>query len=201
MPAVWSPASRPEQVTTRISQVLPSVLQGRAATTRGTAAGDWAPPDGPEDVEDPRPSRHAVPVGRWGERYAVLCLRAELAARHPAAEIVQVASGFHFTSGGVVRAEVRWLNWQKDEGVGCDIEVAEGSRTEYVEVKSTSDGSRASFMVTAAQWRLARLEGAAYRILRVFHAGTPAARAESYHDPSRLWQEGRLTARPLEIVI
>lgn len=142
-----------------------------------------------------------MPVGRWGEWYAVLCLQAELAARHPSAEVVQVASGFRLTSGGVVLAEVRWLNWQKDEGVGCDIEIVEGARTEYVEVKSTSDGSRASFVVTAAQWRLARQQGATYRILRVFHAGTPAARAESYYDPFRLWQEGRLTARLLQIVI
>jgi hypothetical protein len=35
----------------------------------------------------------------------------------------------------------------------------------------------------------------------VFHAGTFAARADSYRDPFRLRQEGRLTARPQQIVI
>jgi hypothetical protein len=200
-PPVWTPACSPEQVSTGISEVVPSVVRGRAATTRVTAAGDRTPSAGPEDLEDPQPNMHALPIGRWGEWYAVLCLKDELAARHPSAEALQVTSGFRFISKGEVLAEIRWLNWQRDEGVGCDIEVVEGVRKEYVEVKSTSDGSRASFVVTAAQWRLARQQGAAYRILRVYHAGTPTARAESYHDPFRLWQEDRLAARLLQIVI
>jgi hypothetical protein len=128
-------------------------------------------------------------------------LKNELSSRHRAAKVEKIDSGFHLVSGRLVVAEVRWLNWEKDDGVGHDIEVIEGSRTEYVEVKSTADGSKASFEVSAAQWRLARQEGKAYRILRVFNAGTPSAHVESYRDPFRLWQEGRLTARPLQIVI
>jgi hypothetical protein len=200
-PAVWSPACSPEHANRKMSEVVPSVIEAGAAATRVAAVGDGHPSAEPEELEDLRLSPNAAPIGRWGERYAVLCLKEELSARHPAAEVVQDASGVRFTSDGVGLAEVRWLNWQKDEGVGCDIEVVKGTGTEFVEVKSTSDGSRSSFAVTAAQWQLARQQGAAYRILRVFHAGTPAARAESYHDPYRLWQEGRLTARLLQIVI
>ncbi len=68
-------------------------------------------------------------------------------------------------------------------------------------MKSTAGDSKTTFQVTAAQWRLARQQGPAYRILRVFNTGLADARAENYHDPFRLWQEGRLTARLLQIVI
>jgi Domain of unknown function (DUF3883) len=184
-----------------VSEFVPPIVEGRAAAPTATAAGNRDPSAGPGEFEDSRPSPHAAAIGRWGERYAVLCVKEELSARHPTSEALRVSSGYRFISGGALGAEVRWLNWEKDEGVGCDIEVMERDTTEHVEVKSTADESKASFEVTAAQWRLARQQGAAYRILRVFNAGTASACAESYRDPFRLWQEGRLAARPLQIVI
>jgi hypothetical protein len=85
--------------------------------------------------------------------------------------------------------------------VGCDIEVVEKGAEHYVEVKATSDCSRAIFEVTAAQWTLARCHRGAYQILRVFSAGNEKAFASSYRDPYGLWEQGRLRVRALQIVI
>jgi hypothetical protein len=100
---------------------------------------------------------------------------------------------------GEVVAEVRWLNWQQDRGVGYDILVCEGGVEGYVEVKSTADEARAVFEVTPAEWECARLNGPRYRIFRVYNAGRPNPRIEVLADPYRLWQEGRLVARPVRI--
>jgi hypothetical protein len=144
---------------------------------------------------------HALDIGRWGEQYAVSCFRGELAHRYPTATIETLPSGCRFLLGGGVIAEIRWLNWERDEGVGCDIEVIDQGTEEYVEVKATSGGSRATFEVTAAQWTLARQQRAAYRIVRVFNAGNDNAFAQCYRDPYGMWEVGRLTARTLQIVL
>jgi hypothetical protein len=200
-PPTWSQVCGPEEATPRLSDVTPSVAEGRTRATT-TRSGRKEPAAAGKEVPEARtPGPHAKSIGGWGEEYALACLKAELSARHRAAEVVKLASGFRFLMGGRLVAEVRWLNWDGGEGVGRDIDVIEEETTEYVEVKATADAARASFEVTAAEWDLARQSGPAYRIIRVFNAGTPEARADSYRDPYRLWQEGRLTARPLQIVI
>jgi hypothetical protein len=100
---------------------------------------------------------------------------------------------------GEVVAEVRWLNWQQDRGVGYDILVREGRDEGYVEVKSTADEAKASFEVTTAEWECARLNGQRYRIFRLYNAGHSNPRIEVIANPYQLGQEGRLVARPVRI--
>jgi hypothetical protein len=201
-PTVWRPISDAEIVPVRISEVVPPVAEQRARTTR-TRSADGRTPAGEGDpgFEDSLSNPRAIDIGRWGERYAVSCLRDELARRFPTSTIETLPSGCRFRLGERVIAEIRWLNWERDLGVGCDIEVVEQGASVYVEVKATSDSSKATFEVTAAQWTLARQQQAAYRILRVFNAGTADAFARSYRDPYGMWKEGRLSARALQIVI
>jgi hypothetical protein len=142
---------------------------------------------------------HSYAIGHWGEGYAFVALDSEVSSRHPGAEVVRADGCLQFVVDGVLVAEVRWLNWQEDRGVGYDILVREGELEEYVEVKATADEARTSFEVTAAEWDCARLNGQRYRIFRVYNAGRPDARIEVICDPYRLWQEGRLVARPVRI--
>jgi hypothetical protein len=138
-------------------------------------------------------------IGRWGEEYALVSLENDLISRHPGAEVVQANAGLRIVEGGVVVAEVQWLNWQEERGVGYDILVREGEQEQYAEVKTTAGEARACFEVTAAEWKCACLSGSRYRIFRVYNAGRPDARIEVICDPYRLWQEGRLVARPVRI--
>jgi hypothetical protein len=128
-----------------------------------------------------------------------VALEVELSSRHPGAEVVRGDGNLRFVVGGVVVAEVRWLNWQEDRGIGYDILVRESKQEGYVEVKTTADEARGCFQVTAAEWDCARLNGRCYRIFRVYNAGRPDARIEVICDPYKLWQEGRLVARPVLI--
>ena len=98
-------------------------------------------------------------------------------------------------------SKVRWVARDIGDGLGFDIlsfDEADGSEL-YVEVKATADEAKACFEVTAAEWDCARLNGPRYRIFRVHNAGRPDARIEVICDPYKLWQEGRLVARPVRI--
>lgn len=199
---VWKPGSAAEFVAVRMSEVVPSVVEERVRATR-TRPADGRPSAGMEDSDfgDPVSSPHALDIGRWGEQYAVSCLRSELAHRYPHATIETVPSGYRFLLGQSVIAEIRWHNWERDVGVGCDIELSDQGAEEYIEVKTTSGNSRATFEVTAAQWALARHQRAAYRIVRVFNAGNANAFAQWCRDPYGMWEEGRLIVRTLQIVL
>lgn len=140
-----------------------------------------------------------VAIGRWGEEHALLSLEKYLSCRCTHAEPVQHEGSLRFLVGGEVVAEVRWLNWQQDRGVGYDILVREGEDEGYVEVKATLDEARASVEVTTAEWECGQLNGSRYRIFRVYNAGRSDPRIEVINDPYRLWQEGRLIARPVRI--
>lgn len=199
---MWSPAVEPEQAAGAMTAVTPPVAP-RRPNERASRTADPQDPnarEGEADAPVAAANPNAVPIGRWGERFVLTRLRDEVAARHPEAVVERTGEGFRLTEGGSVVAQVRWLNHDRDVGVGCDIQVIDGA-TEWVEVKSTADGRRTAFDMTQPQWDAAREQGPAYRIVRVYYAGMPQARAEDYRDPYRLWQEGRLAARPIRIVI
>jgi hypothetical protein len=141
-------------------------------------------------------------VGRWGEEYALGCLREELLAKYPGAVSEETARGFRLRRGGSSVAEVIWLNRDGEQGVGHDIEVIEGASQFFVEVKSTRDDARAVFDLSDAQWELAKAQGPSYRITRVYNAGRRReARAVHVADPYRAWQAGELSIRSLRIVL
>lgn len=200
----WVPAVEAALAPIRVTEVTPPAGAARPPRTGSvqhpTGAEPHSAPAGETEPPVVASTSNAVPIGVWGERYALRWLRDEVASRHAGAAVEQTAAGFRFTSGGRLVAEIRWLNHNGDVGVGCDIVVEDGA-TEYVEVKTTADEARTAFDITSAQWDAAREHGPSYRILRVFNAGSPRVRAEAYRDPYRLWREGSLTARPVRLVL
>jgi hypothetical protein len=163
----------------------------------GLVADHTPAPD--SETDDPPDVR--CEVGRWGEAYTLACLRAELCAKHPGAVAEETTRGFRLRSGGNTLAEVVWLNCEGERGVGYDIEVTEGVSRLFVEVKSTRDDAKAVFDLSDAQWELARAQGPAYRITRVYNAGRSDARAVNIADPHRAWQAGELMVRSLRIML
>jgi hypothetical protein len=197
----WVPLVQPGQAKVNVRDGTPRPPTERHRTFgERPAAGHVERPDHGEDNE-PTSDRNtqSYAIGHWGEGYAFVALEAELSSRHPGAEVVRSDGSLRFVVDGVLVAEVRWLNWQEDRGVGYDILVCEGEVEGYVEVKATAHEARTSFDVTPAEWDCARLNGQRYRIFRVYNAGRPDARIEVIRDPYKLWQEGRLVARPVRI--
>jgi hypothetical protein len=153
------------------------------------------------DVEPDDPPDVRCDVGRWGEEYALGCLREELLAKYPGAVSEETARGFRLRRVGGIVTELIWLNRNGEQGVGHDIEVIEEASRLFVEVKSTRDDARAVFDLSDAQWELAKAQGPSYRITRVYNAGRREARAVHVADPYRAWQTGELTIRSLRIVL
>jgi hypothetical protein len=158
-----------------------------------------AGPSSDDEPDDPPDVR--CDVGRWGEEYALGCLREELLTKYPGAVSEEMARGFRLRRGGGIVAEVIWLNRDGEQGVGHDIEVIEGAARTFVEVKSTRDDARTVFDLSDAQWELAKAQGPSYRITRVYNAGRREARAVHVADPYRAWQAGELTIRSLRIIL
>ena len=198
----WAPQVPPRQAAVDMRDASPRPPAGPPRTF-GERPPAESPTDSPDRGHDDEPgsgrNAQAARIGRWGEEHAVLAVEGDVTARHPGAKTVRDGGSLQLLVGGEVVAEVRWLNWRQDRGVGYDILVREGQVESYVEVKATADESRASFDVTTAEWECARLNGPRYRILRVYNAGRPAPRIEVITNPYQLWQEGRLVARPVRI--
>jgi hypothetical protein len=198
----WSPAcsaleARVSYATTSTEIDNASVARGQVQVGRGgryTASGTW-----PEDAVTDSPN--AQMIGRWGEQYVLNCLRDELVKKYPGATIEAKEDGWQIILKGQVVVEAFWLNSDKDEGAGHDIEIREGLARWYVEVKSTAGEARCSFEMTEAQWRLAGQDGPAYRIARVFKAGRADARVVYVIDRVKEWLGGRLAVRVLRVVL
>jgi hypothetical protein len=122
-------------------------------------------------------------------------------AKYPGAVAQESERGFCLQRGGVIVAEVVWLNRNGEQGVGDDIEVTEEDYRLFVEVKSTRDESRACFDLSEAQWEKAKTQGNCFRITRVYNAGRLDARAVHIPNPYQAWQDGELTIRSLRIVL
>jgi hypothetical protein len=197
----WVPLVPPGQAKVNVRDGTPRPPTERNRTFGERPATGRVEPPGHDQDDEATTNRNpqSYAIGHWGEGYAFVALEAELSSRHPGAEVVRADGNLRFIVDGVVVAEVRWHNWQEDRGVGYDILVREGEQEGYVEVKATVDEARACFEVTAAEWDCARLNGQRYRIFRVYNAGRPDARIEVICDPYKLWQEGRLVARPVRI--
>lgn len=93
------------------------------------------------------------------------------------------------------------LNKYVDNGEGCDIELIENLNKKYIEVKSTKADAKDWFEVSRRQWELAQEEGDNFHIYRIYNAGTNKAKLVDIPNPSKLWEEGDLTAYPIRIQI
>lgn len=175
--------------------------------SRPVPSPDLLPPPGQQgpgyssdgEPDDPPDVRSAV--GRWGESYAVRCLRDELLLKYPGAVPQEIARGFCLRRGGIIVAEVFWLNQDGEHGVGHDIEVIEGVSRLFVEVKSTRNDGRACFDLSEAQWSMAQTHGISFRITRVYNAGRADARVVHIPNPYQAWLEGTLSVRSVRIVL
>ncbi|KAJ1624454.1 hypothetical protein T492DRAFT_881793, partial [Pavlovales sp. CCMP2436] len=90
-------------------------------------------------------------------------------------------------------ASVRWLNEETESGLGYDIEVRQGGKLTYVEVKSTRHARKNVFHISAREWELARKMGSGYHIYRVYAAMDPGrVSIEHVADPARMLESSQI---------
>jgi len=142
-----------------------------------------------------------VAVGRWGEEYALRCLREDYRKRFPHNELRLTSAGFVISHEGMNLVEGVWLNHTTDCATGHDIFVVVDGVREYFEVKSTTTEAKAVMDLSGPQWRLATIEESRFHILRVYNAGTPQARMMPIDDPVKQWKEGAIRVSSLRLTI
>lgn len=140
-------------------------------------------------------------IGRWGEEYALICLKKKLCTKYPEGILEEKEGSFNISLNGQLIVEVHWLNKIKDEGKGHDIKVIENGKEGYLEVKSTKTDTKDWFELSRKQWELAKEKGGNFHIYRIYNAGTEQAKLVDISDPDKLWQEGNLIAYPIRIKI
>jgi hypothetical protein len=143
-----------------------------------------------------------IAIGKWGEEYALKCIKEEVAQKYKEEQINDTEDGFIIIRNGEKLVEVKWLNKDYDRGIGYDIEIIENGTTFYVEVKSTKTDAKEWFDVSRKQWEMIGEHGDKYIIFRVYNAGKKKeAKSKRIDDPAGLWLEGFLKAYPIRIKI
>jgi hypothetical protein len=140
-------------------------------------------------------------IGKWGEEYALKYLQKKFCTKYSNGNIEKKPDGLIIKFNGQIKVEVHWLNKDEDNGEGYDIEVIENLNKKYIEVKSTKADAKDWFEVSRRQWELAQEEGDNFHIYRIYNAGTNKAKLVDIPNPSKLWEEGDLTAYPIRIQI
>jgi len=125
--------------------------------------------------------KHSKEIGDWGEKYAKRYLQ-------------------HIYSQDT--NQVIWLNENGDVGKGYDFVIRDlcNEDVAYYEVKAKVEESPELIEITGTQWEWARklydeLKGEKYIIMVVLNTGTSNPEIIMYHDPIRLWKEGKIKAR------
>jgi hypothetical protein len=146
-------------------------------------------------------SYDAVKIGKWGEEYALNCLKKEKREEYPDGEISDTQEGFVIEKDEEIIAEVKWLNKSNEQQKSYDIELIENNITYYIEVKSTGAGEKYWFDVSKGQWELMQEKGDKFLIYRVFGAGTKEAKLVLIENPAKRWRDGVIVAHPIRIQI
>jgi hypothetical protein len=140
-----------------------------------------------------------VNIGRWGEEYALRCIREELDKKYPNTTLEETEQGFRLVEGGNIIAEVIWLNKENESGKHFDIKIIENGEEIFVEVKSTKEYGKAWFKVSKDQWNLIKEKGKKFCVYRIYGAGTKKVKLEKIQNPAKLWLEGHIDAYPIGI--
>lgn len=143
----------------------------------------------------------AVKIGKWGEEYALECLKKEKCEKYLDGEISGTQEGFIIKKDGGNIVEVKWLNKSNEQQKSYDIELIENDTTHYIEVKSTKTEKMDWFDVSKGQWELMQEKGDKFWIYRVSSTGTKKVKLVKIENPAKLWRDGGIVAHPIRIQI
>ena len=146
-------------------------------------------------------SYDAVKIGKWGEEYALKCLKKEKHEEYPDGEISDTKEGFVIEKDEGIIVEIKWLNKFNEQQKSYDIELIENNTTHCIEVKSTITEDKDWFDVSAGQWKLMQEKGDKFRIYRVSGVGTKKAKLVPIKNPAKCWRDGVIVAHPIRIQI
>lgn len=162
--------------------------------------GEEPPDEDPSPIEPSEPpSPEEKEIGRWGEEYALKCIKDEMTKKYPDASLENTPKGFRLAKDGKIIVEVEWLNREEEKGKPYDIRIVENGNEIFIEVKSTKEERKTWFKVSKNQWKLMKEKGDKFHIYRVYGAGTKEARVVKIENPAKLWLEGKIDAYPVRI--
>lgn len=142
-------------------------------------------------------------IGKWGEKQVYLSLKEKYQKE---GSITETDTGFKVEGADNELFEIVWLNKQSEEGEGYDFKIKKnGEEIEYIEVKTKTQEKPESFEVTGMQWGFAmklfdKSEGDKYRFFVVSNAGNKP-KVEELKNPIKLWNEGKIHANPVSIIL
>ena len=198
----WEPEIEPDKANGNIENLNPEMLP-RLELENQTAkltTNDSSKAESPKITKSRRSMRD---IGRWGEEYVFNALKARLGNE---ATMLETDFGCRI-SNQQFETDVYWLNIRGDSGKGYDFILRQaGKEIEYIEVKTTIENNEDLIIISGTQWEFARQlfnsgEGDKYVIYRVFNAGKSNARIMIVKNPVKLWQEGKLYAHPVNLML
>jgi len=201
----WVPECPPEQAEMGSSEEYVPKEITRPLVTREDTRGRHISPES-EQPASPSGTREKglsekskIAIGRWGEEYALGCLKKDKMIEYPGTRATDTENGFALEKDGKTLVKVVWLNKDGDKGRGHDIELWECDMLYYIEVKSTKTEEKDWFDVSGGQWDLMQEKGDKFYIYRVYSAGTKKPFVHKIRDPAKLWREGGISAYPVRI--
>ena len=205
--ADWSPSITPMEAEVRVEQFQPTETRSKAEKDQlperrnGHGKTTWISSDEDKQDRDTLSPETKKSIGRWGEEYALKCLKDKLSIKYSKGVVKDTEYGFTIICDDKTVVKVDWLNKIEEKGKGYDIEVHENSDVTYIEVKSTKTDAKEWFDISSTQWEFIQEMGDKFHIYRVYNAGTKKATLMDIPNPKKLWQEGHLTAYPIRVKI
>ncbi|ALV63679.1 hypothetical protein ADU37_CDS19800 [Thermococcus sp. 2319x1] len=140
-------------------------------------------------------------IGRWGEEYALRCIKYELMEKYPDAIVVDTEQGFRLERDGNVVMEVIWENKKCESGKPYDIKIIEEEREIFVEVKATPSATKGTFQLSENEWSFMKEKGDRYCIYRVYRAGSGNPKVTKIQNPIKLIYKGKIKVKNATIEI
>lgn len=196
----WQPELPPEDVPPHIEKA--QSIEKTEPSSPKEKKQISTPLETPKEIDrDVLSQKAKMAIGRWGEEYALKCLKKNLRDKYPKGKVEETEDGFTISLNERMIVKVQWLNKINDRGEGYDIKVIDNNVEEYIEVKSTKTDTKDWFEVSGKQWKLMERIKDKFHIYRVYNAGTKEAKLIDIPNPYKMWQEGGLTAYPIRIQI
>ena len=197
----WRQQCRPEDAEVKIQGYETIKAQTSSERERGVVISHESEKREAEKELDALTSEDKKNIGRWGEQYALRCLKEILKGKYPESTVDETDDGFNICIDGESIVEVYWLNKAADRREGYDIKLTESGNEAFIEVKSTKMEDKDWFEVSKPQWEFAQQKRDTFHIYRIYGSGTKNPRLVDISDPYLRWQEGGLIAYPIRIRI
>ncbi len=140
------------------------------------------------------PPKNTIDIGRWGEEYALFCLKDKKLKEFDVEEdsIIEIDQGFIIKTKGNELFKAVWVNKHKEAHEGYDIYFVENGETFFIEVKATTTDTLNWFDITPHEWSQLIQNKEHYYIYRVYNAGKSSARYLSIKNPYKLWKQEKI---------